>query len=55
MAAVVLAALDLVQRGVSEVKFLSAVVDSETVRSSDVCPDNRQDVGARELSAHDTG
>lgn len=55
MAAVVLAALDLVQRSVSEVEFLSAVVYSETVRGSDVGPDDGQDVGSRELSAHDAG
>lgn len=55
MAAVVLAALDLVQRGVGEVEFLCAVVNSEAVRCPDVGPDDGQDVRARELSTHDAG
>lgn len=55
VAAVVLAALDLVQRGIGEVELLCAMVYGETVRSPDVCPDDRQDVRARELSTHDAG
>lgn len=46
MAAIVLAALDLVQRSVSEVQLLSTVVDGETVRGSNVSPDDGEDIRA---------
>ena len=54
-AAVVLAALDLVQRGVGEVELLGAVVDGEPVWRPDVAADDHQDVGPRQRGPHDAG
>lgn len=50
---IVLAALNLIQRGVREVEFLCAVVDGETVRGSDVAPNDDENVGACQCGAHD--
>lgn len=52
---IVLAALNLIQRGVGEVEFLRSVVDRQAVGGSDVAPDNDKDVCARQCGAHDAG
>lgn len=54
-AAVVLAALDLVQRGVGEVELLGAVVDGQAVGRLDVAADDHQHVGAVQRGPHDAG
>lgn len=55
VAAVVLAAFDLVQRGVREVQFLSAVIYGQAVWSFDVAADDHQHVGSIQRGPHDAG
>lgn len=54
-AAVVLAALDLVQRGVGEVELLRPVVDGQAVGRLDVTADDDEDVGSVQRGPHDAG
>lgn len=53
LSSIVLAALNLIQRGVREVEFLRSVVDGKAVRGSDVAPDDDEDVSASQCGAHD--
>lgn len=53
--AVVLAALDLVERGIREVELLRPVVYGQAVGGSDVRADDHEDVGATQSGAHDAG
>lgn len=54
-AAVILAPLNLVQSGVREIQFFSAVVYSQAIRGFDVCADDHQHVGTGQCGAHDAG
>lgn len=52
---VVLAAFNLVQRGVGEVEFLSAVINGQAVGSLDVAADDHEHIGSIQRRPHDAG
>ena len=54
MGAVIFTALDLVERGITEVELLCAVVDGQAVGCADVIADDHQYVGTRQGGTHDT-
>lgn len=54
-APVVLAAFDLVQRGVGEVELLGAVVDGQAVGGLNVAADDDEHVGSIQGGPHDAG